>query len=176
MAGTGIVLINTGNGWIQDSGWALQGGANFTNLSTQFLDANATGLPDYLISIPGQQQMYTNQGQQADLLTGVNNGIGAQTTITYGSALHYPNTYLPFFIPVVQSTTTNVGAQTYTTTYSYAGGNWDTNYREFDGFKTVKVIDPNGNYVMTLPMMQDPTYVHWMVARAIPHCEQDIYV
>ena len=84
--GTGIVLINTGNGWIQDSNWALQGGVNFTNLGTQFLDANASGMPDYLISVPGQQQMYTNHGQPADLLTGVNNGIGAQSTITYDSA------------------------------------------------------------------------------------------
>ena len=161
------VLINTGNGWVQDDSWAPSG-ANFTNLSTQFLDANANGMPGYLISTAGQSpQMYTNQGQIADLLTGVNNGIGASTSIQYDSGFHYNNTYMPYFISVVKSTTTTVGSQSYTTTYSYANGNWDTTYREFDGFGTMTATDPNGNYVTTT-YLQD----HWLKGHP---SEQDTY-
>ena len=163
---TNHVLINTGSGWIQDDSWAPQN-ADFTNIGTQFLDASAAGMQDYIISTNGTKQIYMNQGQPADLLTGVDNGIGAVTSIQYDSIFHYQNTYMPYFIPVVKSTTTTVDSQSYTTSYNYAGGKWDNNYREFDGFSTVTVIDANRNYV-TSTYLQD----HWSKGHPL---EQDTF-
>jgi len=161
------VLINTGNGWVQDDNWVFIG-ANFTNFTTQFLDANADGKQDILLSETGEAPgLYTNQGQIADLLVSINNGIGAIASIQYDSSFHYQNTYMPYFIPVVKSTTTTVDSQTYTTSYNYAGGLWDKTYREFDGFQTVTVTDPQGNYV-TSTFLQD----HWLKGHPL---EQDTY-
>jgi len=101
--------------------------------------------------------VYLSNENRPDLLIGLNNGIGATMSIVYDSALHYSNTYLPYYIPVVKSTTTTVGAQKYTTNYSYSGGLRDTTYREFDGFNTVTVTDPDGNFVKTT-FLQD----HWL--------------
>jgi len=155
-------FINTGNGFVQDDSWSIQN-ADFVHFGTAVLDANADGMPDYLNLYNGQpRQMWINQGQPADLLVGVNNGIGASTAITYDSDLHYQNTYLPFFMPVVKTLTTTVAnpvgnPYTYTTQYNYAGGLWDKVYREFDGFQTVTVTDADGNYVTTT-YLQD----HWL--------------
>ena len=161
------IYFNTGHGWSAGVSATLPG-LNLTNASIQFLDANANGLMDYMVYGSATPQLYLNPGTApSDLLIGINNGIGAQTNITYDSALHYPNTYMPYYIPVVKSTTTTVDSQSYTTNYNYAGGLWDTNYREFDGFSTVKVIDPNGNYV-TSTFLQD----HWLKGHP---SEQDTY-
>ncbi len=160
-------LINTGDGWVQDNSWNP---ANFSfSYPWQFFsDFNGDGMVDCLFSMTALgKHMYVNQGKPADLLVHVDNGIGATTDIVYDSALHYKNTFLPFFIPVVQSTTTSVDAQTYTTSYSYAGGLWDKNYREFDGFQTVTVTDPQGNFVMST-YLQD----HWSKGHPL---EQDTY-
>ena len=146
------VLLNTGNGWINDDRWALSTQAHFNELNTQFLDANADGMTDYMIAFSGNaQQLYLNQGKPADVLVMVDNGIGAKTIITYDSSAHYTNRFLPFVIQVVKSVTVTdaVTQSSYTTRYEYSDGYWDVNYREFAGFGMVKAIDPQGNYAVT---------------------------
>ncbi|MEK7298735.1 MAG: toxin TcdB middle/N-terminal domain-containing protein, partial [Candidatus Margulisiibacteriota bacterium] len=62
-------------------------------------------------------------------------------------ALHYANTFLPFAMPVVRSLTVKEAfGSSYATNYVYSQGLWDTTDREFRGFGSVKVIDPDGNY------------------------------
>ena len=166
---TNHVLINTGHGWAQDDRWAPVGG-NFTDYSTQFLDANADGMQGYLVyPYNGSPQLYINKTQPADLLININNGVGGTTNITYGSSAHYQNTFMPFIEQVVTSVTTTdaLSGNSYTSNYSYAGGLWDKNYREFDGFQTTIVRDPQGNYVTSI-FLQD----HWLKGHP---SEQDTY-
>ncbi|MBF0618719.1 MAG: VCBS repeat-containing protein [Candidatus Omnitrophica bacterium] len=152
------ILLNTGSGWnlVQGS----MGDVDFFNYGTQFLDANADGMMGYLTyETGGSPELYLNTTKPADLLVGVNNGVGAVTTVQYDSSAHYSNKYLPFIMQVVKSLTVadTISGGSYTTSYSYANGNWDITNREFQGFGTVKVIDADGNYVQT-------TYVqdHWL--------------
>ncbi|MBF0490288.1 MAG: VCBS repeat-containing protein, partial [Candidatus Omnitrophica bacterium] len=162
------VLMNTGNGWVQDDNWVPHG-ANFVNLSTQFLDANADGMVGYLIAVQGQTtQLYMNQGKPADLLNHIDNGIGGTTDIVYDSSAHYQNKFMPFIEQVVKSVTvSDAFTHSYTTNYSYANGNWDASYREFQGFGNVTVTDANGNYTTTT-FLQD----HWLKGRP---SEQDTF-
>ncbi len=166
------VLINTGNGWKQDDAWVFPEG-EFKNLGTQLLDANSDGMMDFMIHYNGNTpKLYLNQGNAADLLISVDNGIGAKSTITYDSATHFNNTFLPFAIPVVKSLTIGIlnpigASYNYTTNYSYSGGKWDAGYHEFQGFQTVKVTDSQGNYSQTT-YLQD----HWLKGRPL---EQGTY-
>ena len=161
------ILLNTGSGWnVYDSS---VGDANFFNYGTQFLDANADGMQDYLTYQTGQSpKLYLNQSKPADLLIQVNNGIGAARAIEYDSAFHYSNTFLPFFMPVVKSLTTSVGSENYKTSYSYSGGLWDASNREFWGFKTATVTDPDGNYTQTT-FLQD----HYLKGRIAEQATYD---
>ncbi|MBI3601724.1 MAG: VCBS repeat-containing protein [Candidatus Omnitrophica bacterium] len=165
-ASTPFVAINTGNGWIQNNNWSIPNAALY-NGSTQFLDANADGLMDYMIYTPtlscsekncppdpGSSQLWLNPGGptpgSSDMLVHVDNGIGATTDIAYDSSAHYQNRFLPFIEQVVKSVTvSDAFGHSYTTQYSYANGYWDAAYREFQGFGTVKVIDADGNYATT---------------------------
>ncbi len=142
-------LINTGEGWNLYEGPI--GEVNFFNYSTQFMDANADGMIDYLnYSYDQSPKLYINQSKTADLLIGVNNGVGGLTSLEYDSSAHYQNKFLPFPLQVVKSvTTSNSRGDSYTARYSYEGGLWDAVYREFAGFEKVKVIDADGNYSET---------------------------
>lgn len=154
------ILLNTGSGWTKYQ--ENIGDFNFFDYGTQFLDVNADGMQGYLTyETGGSPELYLNANKPVDLLTGVNNGIGATTTIQYDSDFHYQNTYMPYYMPVVKSTTTTAGSQSYTTTYNYWGGLWDKTYREFDGFNIVTVTDPYGNFVNT-SYLQD----HWLKGHA----------
>ncbi|MBF0490603.1 MAG: hypothetical protein HQL15_08325 [Candidatus Omnitrophica bacterium] len=155
------VLINTGNAWVQDDRW-IPHGANFTDFSSQFLDANADGMQGYLIYPYNQSpQMYVNTSKPADLLNHIDNGVGGISDIIYDSSAHYSNTFLPFIQQVVKSiTVSDAFSHSYTTHYSYANGNWDVSYREFQGFGNVTITDAQGNYTTTT-FWQD----HWLKGR-----------
>lgn len=141
------VLLNTGrSGWVDATAeYPLDATVRFDNASTMLIDANADGMLDYM----ADNKLYLNKSMPADILTGLNNGIGVTTAITYDVATRFSNTFLPFAFPVVKSIATTAGSKTYTTTYSYSGGNFDSTYREFTGFKTVRVTDPDGHYTVT---------------------------
>ncbi len=161
------VLMNTGSGWNLWQGNV--GDVSFFTYATQFLDANADGMMDYLTyESAGSPGLYLNQAKSADLLNHIDNGIGATTDIFYDSSAHYQNTFMPMIEQVVKSTTISDGfGHSYATSYSYANGKWDAAYREFQGFGQVKVIDAEGNYTTTT-FLQD----HWLKGRAL---EQGTY-
>ncbi|HOW36576.1 MAG TPA: SpvB/TcaC N-terminal domain-containing protein [Candidatus Omnitrophota bacterium] len=154
-----VTLINTGHGWIRDSGWDLTGGANFKNYGTRLLDANADGMADFIIHWNGNTpQMYINKGKAPDLLVEAHNGAGAMTSIEYEPSTHYQNDFLPFPIQTVKTTTLSDGfGHSYITHYVYANGLWNTQEREFRGFGFVRVQDDEGNYSNTY-FLQDDIY------------------
>gem|GEM_PF-3696194 len=151
---------------------ALSNASN--SFAYQGVDMNSDGVTDVFgYNTSGGWEELLNGNTPTDLLISVNNGIGASTNIVYDSAVHYPNTFLPFFIPVVKSITKTVNnpadpsMESYTTNYSYSAGQWDSLWREFDGFGTVIVIDAQGNYATTT-YLQD----HYTKGRI---SEQDSY-
>ncbi|MGH9837386.1 MAG: toxin TcdB middle/N-terminal domain-containing protein, partial [Blastocatellia bacterium] len=80
-----------------------------------------------------------------DLLSGISNGLGGTTTITYKPSTTFPNTLLPLAVQVVSSTATDDGnGNTMKTNYSYAGGYYHLGERDYRGFNYVKVNGPAG--------------------------------
>ncbi len=139
------VYTNTGDGWVDGLNWSMPG---FVVGNTRLADANGDGLTDYFVISGAAPQLWLSPATTpSDLLVTINNGMGAQTIIGYDSALHYVNTFLPFAMPIVKSLTVQEAfGSSYTTNYVYNQGLWDTVDREFRGFGSVKVIDPDGNY------------------------------
>ena len=71
-----------------------------------------------------------------DLLVGISNGIGGQTSVYYRPSSAYYNDYLPFIAQTVSSTTINDGnVNQSTANYHYAYGYFDPAAREFRGFE-----------------------------------------
>ena len=154
------VLINTSNGWFEDPAWAFPEGT-FANLGLRLLDANADNLLDFMIHYNGQTpKLYLNQGKTADLLKVMDNGYGGLTTLEYGSSAQVNNTFLPFAFPVITAVTRsttlpNGQSDSYRTRFDYANGLWVPAERKFRGFGTIKITDPEGNYIET-DYLQDP--------------------
>jgi len=90
-----------------------------------------------------------------DLLVEIDNGIGGKTEITYQYASTYNNDLLPFPVYVASSiSSVNTApadrAATYTQNFTYEGGWFDADEREFRGFSKIRVTDPiSGNYTET---------------------------
>ncbi|MFA6542992.1 MAG: toxin TcdB middle/N-terminal domain-containing protein [Limisphaerales bacterium] len=119
------------------------------------IDIDGDGLPDRVmrkLSYPYDVfKVQLNNGPFPDLLNKVENGIGGSVQVTYTPSTKFDNTdsqgraRLPF--PVYTVATVGVcdgmGA-TNTTTYSYLGGMFDGEKREFRGFNQVAVTDPLG--------------------------------
>jgi RHS repeat-associated protein len=169
--GTWYVYINNGTGFMSAVTWSgvSAGGlgtggdapqawdANGTR--TQMIDMNGDGLPDRVMRYPnnlgtGQDylEVHYNSGPFPDLLITANNGIGGSVNVIYTPSTGLDNSdgtrsRLGFPVYVVASVTTKDGrGNPGTTTYGYAGGLFDTTYREFRGFHTVQETDPLGKY------------------------------
>lgn len=91
----------------------------------------------------------------ADLLTGIDNGIGGKTQINYTYAATMDNPEVPFPVYVASdisliNNTPVDRAAAYTQNFIFSGGYYDATEREFRGFAKVKVTDPiTGNYSET---------------------------
>ncbi|MEW5745818.1 MAG: FG-GAP-like repeat-containing protein [Nitrospirota bacterium] len=81
----------------------------------------------------------------ADLVSGIKNGMGGTTTISYAPSSAYANELLPFIVQTVSSVSVNDGRGNISTTnYSYAYGFYHQGEREFRGFEYVKTKAPSG--------------------------------
>lgn len=146
---------HSGNGWQALQAWD----ANGTRL--QFADLNGDGLPDRVIrfNYQGEADDYLavqlNTGPLPDLLAKVENGIGGSVSVSYLSSTEYDNSdgtrsRLPFPVYTVSAVTNEDGhGNVSVTSYSYAGGYYDTSYRELRGFAVVTETDPLGAYTTT---------------------------
>jgi RHS repeat-associated protein len=105
-------------------------------------DHDRDGLDDLFDGSTGLN-MQLNDGTVPDLLTSITKPPGAIVTIAYRSSHGIPSTNLPFVMQVVNSITVNDGKNApYKTDFSYSGGAWSKNERQFLGFNTVKVTHP----------------------------------
>ena len=108
-------------------------------------DANGDGLADYcrVVGNPGSgAARCTPITSGADLLTEERNGYGGVVAVEYSPSSMFPNTRLPFVLPLVSSLTTSTGPLTARTTFEYEGGFYSAKQREFRGFAHVRSRGP----------------------------------
>ncbi|HSA31334.1 MAG TPA: RHS repeat-associated core domain-containing protein [Candidatus Omnitrophota bacterium] len=131
----------------------------------QSADFNGDGIVDFVAyNLFGNEEFAYSNGIPGDLLTGVDNTIGGKTRISYVPSTAYNNTYLPFVIPLVSSVeTSNSRDHALMLKYSYEGGLWKPQDREFYGFRKVRVTDPAGRFTETI-FLQDDYYLRGRAA------------
>ncbi|HEY3359570.1 MAG TPA: FG-GAP-like repeat-containing protein [Polyangia bacterium] len=113
-------------------------------------DFNGDGLTD-LAAVEGwgsgpAMSIYLAQGGPHDLLSAIDNGIGATQSITYAPSTAWANTNSPPLTWTVKAVTqaTQVAGQAWsaTVTYAYSGGLYDRLGRNYLGFAYGKVTKP----------------------------------
>ncbi|MFA5060642.1 MAG: LamG-like jellyroll fold domain-containing protein [Candidatus Omnitrophota bacterium] len=138
--------------------------------ANMLVDLNSDGLIDLLRGAAPQQQYIVypqvagNLSSRPNVLTGMDNGIGASMSIEYKNlpvrnldGAGYKAAFSPTLFNTVKSVTTSVLNETYTTQYQFSSGLWNHPNREFRGFGYGKTIDPDGNYSETW-ILQDDVY------------------
>jgi RHS repeat-associated protein len=167
-----LVQLNTGNGFapVRNFGPYFSQGQSGVQSSifcsvessvARLMDINGDGLIDRVMSkynaLVSDDYFVAelNKGPFPDLLTSVSNGIGGTVTASYTPSTQYDNRestnsanakrLLPFPLYTVSSVSVSDGFYpSNMTTYSYEGGMWSSERREFHGFARVQVTDPLG--------------------------------
>ena len=128
----------------------------------QWVDFSGDGIADYCRIVGGGPPYYaqcTVSAFPVNLLKTVENSYGGKTTISYKSSSEYPNDILPFVVQTVSSITVNDNnGNEATTNYTYEGGFFDYDSREYRGFSYVKQTNPEGSYGETYYYTQDDVY------------------
>jgi YD repeat-containing protein len=138
--GPWTIYMNTGSGFSDGVVWPNSGDYN---PMVDAFDINGDGLPDRVQGGGDTWTVNKNNGPVADLLSGVNNGIGGSIQISYTPSTKYANTHLPFIVQTVASYTQNDGRNhSYGTEYQYEGGYYNAATVEFRGFRKVTVCQP----------------------------------
>ncbi|OGW83658.1 MAG: hypothetical protein A2987_04765 [Omnitrophica bacterium RIFCSPLOWO2_01_FULL_45_10] len=154
--------ISTGSAFVNKGLWLEAFGANLYE-DTSTGDFNGDGITDAanfnrsrFIRGIDRWTVRLSSDRPADLLTGIDNGIGGKTKISYGFASMFENNLVPFPVYVASSISlidtlpTNQPQEIYTQEFSYQGGYYDSQEQEFNGFRKIKVTDPiTGNYSET---------------------------
>ncbi len=154
---------STGNGFVDKGVWLSNFGSSDAETSHTG-DYNGDGVTDAAVFNRDDQGInrwttQTSTRQPVDLLVEIDNGIGGKTEITYEYASSFANDLLPFPVYVAKSISLidtmpdpdNPDTyETYTQNFSYSGGWFDADEREFRGFRKVTVTDPiTKNYTQT---------------------------
>jgi len=150
--------INTGSGWLPKSSWDVPDKATFvegsTNTGVRLTDVNGDGLPDIMHGTSSEQLTYINRATKPYLLKAVHNGFGGVDNINYLPSTKMNNSGedglsdIGFNIWIVSETNKDnnmssaqkIDTDTY---YSYFGGVFDYDKREFRGFHLVDEINKN---------------------------------
>jgi len=171
------VQLNNGHGFESEVVyWTNIGGGSVTynsisatdgnphGVSCDIIDMNGDGLVDKVMTDGCSPSRWNGIRIQLNdniippnYLTQVSNGLGATTSITYKPYKGADNTaqdeksQLPFPVWVVDTITStdSVTTNSYTTTYEYDSGIYNSEEREFRGFGYVKVTDHGNNYTET---------------------------
>jgi len=135
----------------------------------QLGDFNGNGITDILLSEDawGNNALYTSAAPFPDLLTGITNGLGATTTITYlpltnssvytkGTGAAYPvmDFQSPLYVVSSVSSSNGIGGN-YVTNYNYAGAQIHLTGGGFLGFNTTGNTDTQTNITSTTTYRQD---------------------
>ncbi len=120
---------------------------DYTNYEFTVGDFTGDGKTDFMYYKLGDQEHDLYEAipdEPLYKLTGIENGMGATTTLEYTPSSAYENTNLPFIVHTISSMTVDDGlGTTSTSTYTYSGGLFDFPEREFRGFEYVKSTSPN---------------------------------
>lgn len=153
------------------------GGPNPSTVAAPHLvDLNGDGTLEFMpvLNTSGNPwQVWSHQGGQPDLVTGITDGLGNSFAPSYKSLTaaiasgtgysttgsgNPPTTRLirggPMSVVRTATVSTGIGSGTYTTTYGYATGLQDTTGRGFQGFKTVTATDSRNGLVTTTDYLQ----------------------
>ncbi|MEW6328422.1 MAG: toxin TcdB middle/N-terminal domain-containing protein [Thermodesulfobacteriota bacterium] len=143
--GASYVRLSIGNGFTDWAQWSTG-----NTLLDQLGDFNGDGKRDVIQFSNGNSYVWLSDGPYPDLLAKIDNGIGSTTTITYKPSSDYSNTVLPFVIHTISSSTVDDGnGNVAPTNYTYSGGLYDPEDREFRGFGYIKATDPAGTTTET---------------------------
>ncbi|GEM_PF-1047524 len=159
----GIVKVMRSNGysafeeeitWIDD--FTLKG----ENYTFQPGDFSGDGIVDPAIfnAFTQQAQILFSKGDIADLLKKIDNGRGGITTLKYRPSTErtaYTPSFtaeqlqtIPFILPLIYESSVSDGmGNTTKIGYTFDGGKFETNSREFRGFEVARVYDANGNTI-----------------------------
>jgi len=132
----------------------LQFNLSGSNVHIQSGDYNGDGLTDFCAyNTSGSIEVALSRGEFPDLLKKLENGIGGSLDLNYTSSNEFDNTGgdsqvdLPFVLPILKESIASDGqGNSYKTTYSYSGGLYDVQDKEFRGFGYAKITDTEGNY------------------------------
>ncbi len=165
-----IISTGTGMGQIYWSG-LIDAGYDW---GRQWADFNGDGKPDYC-RLVGDTNLSSSYVQCTtatspvgapidDILVSISNGIGGTTTLAYLPSSSYDNCIdidgknvcLPFIVQTVSSISVNDGnGNISTTNYTFSGGYYDAEDREFRGFDYVMATDPAGTSTETWFLQDD---------------------
>jgi len=170
------VLLSTGSSFQTDDSTAVWGRRleSYRDKSPGFRvgDVNGDGIPDIVYdSDSGGNNTHAliSKGPFPDLITNVDNGIGGTFTLVYtpsstpGERIHET---LPFVLQTVESITAttmdaNGQMQSSTTNYTYSGGFYDLEDREFRGLGYAKQINPDSSTYETWNHQRDTGQWYW---------------
>ncbi|MEA2037978.1 MAG: toxin TcdB middle/N-terminal domain-containing protein [Nanoarchaeota archaeon] len=153
------VWINTGSGWVEDTSWSVPSSMSIVGPSSTIADINGDGLSDLLLAeSPTNRNVWKNKASKGYLLSKIKNMYGGTTTINYKQMTLLDNTGddnindLPFPGWVVSSITKNNGLSgshqvISTINYNHSGGLYDSDDKEFRGFRYVSEILPSGSVI-----------------------------
>lgn len=153
-------VLSTGNSFRDNGNWTESFGTS-DDESCHLGDFNGDAISDMACFNKEEHgikswSLKIASSQPADLLEEIDNGVGGKTKVTYATASEYQNEELPFPLYVtknissIDSLPADKPQEVYTQEFSYKGGWYDTEEREFCGFEKVTVTDPaSGNYTET---------------------------
>jgi hypothetical protein len=124
----------------------------------------------------GTRVIWLSDGIAPDLMTGVTTGLGATVAITYNSITNNNSNNIVVYIKGTTAADPTVDVQApmqvvsrvdksngigglYSTTYTYAGAQFDANGRGFLGFHQVSATDLQTNIVQTTIFRQDYPFI-----------------
>lgn len=157
------VQLNNGNGGFMTT-LTMANTPNFplSDANTVLHDFNGDGILDVINGTSGTYKFWTKSATarlaKANSLLDVDNSLGGHLELQYQNlpikgwgGPQYGNTFGRTLLNTVKTIgrRATLNGELFVTQYVYLNGLWDAKNREFRGFKTVKMVDPDGNYSLT---------------------------
>lgn len=110
------------------------------------IDCNGDAVPDNLEGLNYRFASLPTDQLRSGLMKSVTDQYGRRTLFEYDRASSFAGNQLPFELPVTKKIQEEVSpSPTEVQEFSYAGGLYDRNEKEFRGFRTVEEKDASGN-------------------------------
>ena len=123
--------------------------------SSYWIDVNGDKMADYIKNTNQLSVSIVQSDGPADHLKTVTNPLGGTTSVAYSKSTLYPDNNIPYVVNPVSGIVTDDGTMVSQTQYSYSGGMYDYESREFWGFENITKTNPDGSKEQTW-YHQDP--------------------